>query len=96
MRPSAVILLLTLMASSVGYGSTSGKNGSNQGDLTVTATVVASMTVVIGPNGEQTYIVANAPGLQRELSAIMMEHAHPNAAPKDPPQPAVHRSKRKR
>jgi hypothetical protein len=34
--------------------------GSAQGNLTVTATVVASVGVVIGPDGEQRLIFANA------------------------------------
>src|SRR5882672_9330361 len=37
-----------------------GAPGAAQGNLTVTATVVASVGVVIGPDGEQRLIVANA------------------------------------
>ena len=37
-----------------------GTSGSAQGNLAVTATVVASVGIVIGPDGEQRLIVANA------------------------------------
>ena len=37
-----------------------GPNGSAQGELTVTGTVVSSVSVVIGQNGEQRLIIANA------------------------------------
>ncbi len=37
-----------------------GASGAAQGNLTVTVTVVASVGVVIGPDGEQRLIVANA------------------------------------
>jgi hypothetical protein len=83
----AVALLFTLMLSSVGYGApscTSVGSGNSHGELTVTATVVASIALIIGPNGEQKYIVANAPDLERELSIMMAANAHPKAALKDP------------
>jgi hypothetical protein len=37
-----------------------GTSGSAQGNLTVTATVVSSVGLVMGPDGEQRMIVANA------------------------------------
>jgi len=40
---------------------------SAQGSLTVTATVVSSVGIVIGPNGEQVLVVANAPAGDNKL-----------------------------
>lgn len=40
---------------------------SAQGTLTVTATVVCSVGIVIGPNGEQVLVVANAPAGDNKL-----------------------------
>lgn len=45
-----------------------------RGELTVTATVVSSVGVMIGPNGEQILIVANAPDFVQD-SAL----SHPKA-----------------
>jgi hypothetical protein len=36
-------------------------------------TVISSLTLVFGPNGEQRYVVANASDLYRELSKMMMQ-----------------------
>jgi hypothetical protein len=45
-----------------------GKSG--QGQLIVTATVVSSVGIVIGPNGERVIVVANAPSGKDNLAAI--------------------------
>jgi len=42
---------------------------SAQGQLTVTATVVSSVGLVIGPNGERVLVVANAPAGKDSLTA---------------------------
>lgn len=49
-------------------GSLDGKSA--QGTLTVTATVVPSVGIVIGPNGEQVIVVANAPAEDNILAAM--------------------------
>jgi hypothetical protein len=43
---------------------------SAQGQLTVTATVVSSVGIVIGPNGERMLVVANAPAGKDNLTAM--------------------------
>src|SRR5947209_3781144 len=44
--------------------------GSAQGQLTVTATVVASAGVVIGPDGQPRLIIANAPDPRDNASSL--------------------------
>lgn len=44
---------------------------SAQGTLTVTATVVSSVGVLIGPNGEQVLVVANAPA-ERDSTMVLI------------------------
>ena len=51
-------------------GSPAFEGKSAQGQLTVTATVVSSVGIVIGPNGERVLVVANAPAGKDNLSAI--------------------------
>jgi hypothetical protein len=60
----AVFILLTRS-----FASAAVKSGSN-GELRVTATVVSSVGIMIGPNGEQRVVVANAPELQREFESM--------------------------
>jgi hypothetical protein len=61
----AVFILLTRSVASAAAG----KSGGN-GELRVTVTVVSSVGIMIGPNGEQRVVVANAPDLQREFEAM--------------------------
>ena len=60
----AVFILLTRSSASAAV-----KSGGN-GELRVTVTVVSSVGIMIGPNGEQRVVVANAPDLQREFEAM--------------------------
>jgi hypothetical protein len=60
----AVFILLTRSSASAAV-----KSGGN-GELKVTVTIVSSMGIMIGPNGEQRVVVANAPDLQREFEAM--------------------------
>jgi hypothetical protein len=49
-------------------GSTEGKSA--QGALTVTATVVSSVGILIGPDGEQVLVVANPPAATDNMSVL--------------------------
>jgi hypothetical protein len=60
----AVFILLTRS-----FARAAVKSGSN-GELKVTVTVVSSVGITIGPNGEQRVVVANAPELQREFESM--------------------------
>jgi hypothetical protein len=54
---------------------------SAQGTLTVTATVVSSVGIVMGIHGEQVLIVANAPAAKDNVLALTaVQTASPNAA----------------
>jgi hypothetical protein len=60
----AVFILLTRS-----FARAAVKSGSN-GELKVTVTVVSSVGITIGPNGEQRVVVANAPDLQHEFESM--------------------------
>lgn len=59
-----VLIALLLLCAVSGFAQSStihgGTSGTAQGNLTVIATVVSSVGLVIGPDGEQRMIVANA------------------------------------
>ena len=64
-------------------GSVDGKSA--QGTLTVTATVVSSVGIVLGPNGEQVLVVANSPVEPESmmvLIAVQTEPVVPTGEPK--------------
>ena len=70
MRSWALLLIFAVFILLTGrFSSAAVKSGSN-GELTVTVTVVSSVGIVIGPNGEQKMMVANAPDLQREFESM--------------------------
>jgi hypothetical protein len=60
----AIFILLTRSLASAAV-----KSGGN-GELRVTVTVVSSVGIMFGPDGEQRVVVANAPDLQREFEAM--------------------------
>jgi len=60
----AVLIFLTR-----GYASAAAKSSGN-GELRVTVTVVSSVGIIFGPDGEERVVVANAPDLQREFEAM--------------------------
>jgi hypothetical protein len=51
-----------------------------QGSLTVTATVVSSVGVLIGPNGEQVLVVANAPARDNMVALTPVQTEPPEVA----------------
>jgi hypothetical protein len=55
--------------------------------MTVTATVKGSVTLVLGPNGEQTLIVANVPAAEKEqfIAAIRSATTSTTASTSVPP-----------
>lgn len=55
-----ILFAENLSAQQMGAGANASHGGSAQGTLTVTLTVVASVGVIIGPDGEQKLIIANA------------------------------------
>jgi hypothetical protein len=64
-RLTIILSALLLLCASNGFAQQSsmvhaGRSGAAEGNLTVTATVVSSVGLVIGPDGEQRLIVANA------------------------------------
>lgn len=61
-------------------GSLDGKSA--QGSLTVTAIVVSSVGIVIGPNGEQVLVVANAPAGDNMLTPMQTASLNPNGQSK--------------
>lgn len=70
MRSWALLLILAVfILLTRSFASAAGKSGSN-GELRVTVTVVSSVGIMIGPNGEQRVVVANAPDLQREFESM--------------------------
>jgi hypothetical protein len=58
--------------------------GAAQGDLTVTATVVSSVGLVIGPDGQQKLVVANAADPGDNVSSLSLLSA-PGPTPADSP-----------
>jgi hypothetical protein len=70
MRSWALLLILAIfMPLTTSSASAAVKSGGN-GELKVTVTVVSSVGIMFGPNGEQRVVVANAPDLQREFEAM--------------------------
>jgi hypothetical protein len=71
-------------------------DGSAQGILTVTATVVTSAGIVFGPDGESRIIVANAVDPRDNMSRLQQESARYNSsgAGPSPSHPAHGNSKR--
>jgi hypothetical protein len=67
----AVFILLTRSSASAAV-----KSGGN-GELRVTVTVVSSVGIMFGPNGEQRVVVANAPDLQREFESMFRTSENP-------------------
>lgn len=65
---------------------------SSRGELTVTATVVASVGVEIGPDGNQTLIVANSADPQDNVSLLVAAESQPaqTEKPKKPAKKAGH------
>lgn len=49
----------------------SSRNGSAEGTLTVTATLVASANLVIEPDGKQKIVIANAPDPRDNVSRLL-------------------------
>jgi hypothetical protein len=62
-------------------GSLDGKSA--QGSLTVTAIVVSSVGIVVGPNGEQVLVVANAPAGDNTLTPVQTASLDPNGQSKN-------------
>ncbi len=70
MRTWALLLILAVfILLTRGFASAAVKSAGN-GELKVTVTVVSSVAIMIGPNGEQRLVVANAPDLQCEFEAM--------------------------
>jgi len=70
MRSWALLLILTVfILLTRSFASAAVKSGGN-GELRVTVTVVSSVGIMIGPDGEQRVVVANAPDLQREFESM--------------------------
>jgi hypothetical protein len=78
MRSSGLLLIFAIFILLTGsFASAAVKNGSS-GELRVTVTVVSSVGIIIGPNGEQRVVVANAPDLQREFEAMFPSSPRPS------------------
>ena len=70
MRSWALLFILTVfILLTRSLASAAVKSGGN-GELRVTVTVVSSVGIMFGPDGEQRVVVANAPDLQREFEAM--------------------------
>jgi hypothetical protein len=66
---SIVVLTLAFLSTSA-EAQSSGK-ANNQGELTVTATVVASATLIMEPNGQQRLVIANALDARDNVSRLV-------------------------
>ena len=70
MRSRALLLILAVFILLTRSVASAAAKGGGNGELRVTVTVVSSIGIVLGPNGEQRVVVANAPSLQREFEAM--------------------------
>jgi len=61
------------------------RTGWGQGTLTVTATVVTSVGIIAGPNGEQILVVANAPDSADNVSQLILTAGGASRAAVAPP-----------
>jgi hypothetical protein len=64
------LLLCSLRTSAQQLHSSAGVAGGDEGSLTVTLTVVSSVGLVVGPDGEQRLIVANAADPRDNVSRL--------------------------
>jgi hypothetical protein len=91
----AVVLLNTTFLSAPVAAQAPGNRASAQGSLTVTLTVVSSVGVVTGPDGEQRIIVANAADPKDNVSSLQMVRVV-TLTPASDPQPSTKPAKTKR
>ena len=70
MRSWALILILTVFILLTRSSASAAVKSGGNGELRVTVTVVSSVGIMIGPDGKQRVVVANAPDLQREFEAM--------------------------